>query len=399
MLNLNDTLVATETLVLPTLDDCKKALFEKYGNNFRILDQETVFVRGGFLNLFSRPAKKVTYIREPATYEVQEPASRMASTVASAPASSVTNEKFEAMNDKIDELSRKMSIFASAVVQPEKHETIKRIETLLQENEFTPSYIETISNRLRSEFAAAELDDFDAVEHRVVDWIGQSINIAQESYFKAPHVIVIVGPTGVGKTTTVAKMAAGIILEARNAGKPEPMVRMVTIDTTRVGAEEQLRRYGEIMDIQVDKAENPQTVGEIFSQYKESMDTLLVDTSGYSPNDYDNIAKMRKFLDVPGLHPDVYLAVSASTKARDLENIMQNYEMFNFRSVIITKCDETTRYGNILSVLAEKNKSISYITDGQQVPRYFEKATVVRFLTNLADFNIDRSHIDEIFRS
>ena len=67
--------------------------------------------------------------------------------------------------------------------------------------------------------------------------------------------------------------------------------------------------------------------------------------------------------------------------------------------MIITKCDETTRYGNILSVLAEKNKSISYITDGQQVPRYFEKATVVRFLTNLADFNIDRSHIDEIFRS
>ena len=194
-------------------------------------------------------------------------------------------------------------------------------------------------------------------------------------------------------------MAARIVLTADKAGRPRPPVRMVTIDTTRVGAEQQLQSYGEIMDIQVDKAESPEEVGKFFGQYKDSMDTLLVDTSGYSPNDYDSIAKMRKFLDVPGLHPDVYLAVTASTKARDLVNIMQNYEMFNFRSVIITKCDETTHFGNILSVLAEKNKSISYITDGQPVSRFFEKATVVRFLTNLADFNIDRSHIDDIFRS
>lgn len=399
MLNLNENLVGIETLVRPTYEDCKAALHNQYGELYRILSKETVFERTGFLGLFQKPAIKVTFVREPATYEVQEPVSRMAFQVTSQSSTNVSDEKIEALNDKIEELSRKMSIFTSAVVQPEKHETIKRIESLLQENEFTTTYIEDISNRLRSEFSAAELDNFDLVERRVVDWIGQGIHIAPESFVKAPHVIVIVGPTGVGKTTTVAKMAARIVLTADKAGRPRPPVRMVTIDTTRVGAEQQLQSYGEIMDIQVDKAESPEEVGKFFGQYKDSMDTLLVDTSGYSPNDYDSIAKMRKFLDVPGLHPDVYLAVTASTKARDLVNIMQNYEMFNFRSVIITKCDETTHFGNILSVLAEKNKSISYITDGQPVSRFFEKATVVRFLTNLADFNIDRSHIDDIFRS
>ena len=225
MLSINDV-VPSETIVRPTYEDCKAALFKQYGDSFRILSKETVFVKGGFLGMFEKPAIKVTFVREPATYEITEPAPRVASQMAPAASPSVSDEKIEAMSDRLDQLSKQMSLFASAVVQPEKHETIKRIESLLQENEFTPSYIEDISNRLRSEFTSAELDNFELVEKRVVDWIGQSINIAQEGYFKAPHVIVIVGPTGVGKTTTVAKMAAGIILEARDVERPKPMVRM-----------------------------------------------------------------------------------------------------------------------------------------------------------------------------
>ena len=106
---------------------------------------------------------------------------------------------------------------------------------------------------------------------------------------------------------------------------------------------------------------------------------------------------MRALLDVPGLRPDVYLTFSAEKKARDLEKIILNYESFNFDSVIITKCDETTCYGNVLSVLAEKNKSIAYITDGQKVPRDIKRATVVNFLKNLEGFDINRFHIDERF--
>ncbi len=395
---LNDAM--EQTIIKPTYEDCMEALYNEYGDNFVPIRKDTVFVRGGFLGLSQKSAIKVSYyVKNSEIYQKPEPVVRQATPIVSNPNAEVTNEKIDEMKKQIEDLTHKVSLFATTMIQPDKHESIKRIESILQENEFTPSFIEDISNRMRSDFTSKELDDFDLVEHRVIDWIGQRIHIAQEGYFKAPHIIVIVGPTGVGKTTTVAKMGAGVILEARKNGKEDPLVRMVTTDITRVGAEEQLKTYGDLMNVGVDKAENPEALQKIFEEYKDTVDTLLVDTSGYSPNDYSSIAKMRELLNVQGMKPDVYLAVSASTKARDLENIIRSYEMFEFRSVIITKFDETTRYGNFLSVLAEKNKSISYITDGQQVPRYIRKATVVDFLKNLADFKVDRAHIDDLFRS
>ena len=99
---------------------------------------------------------------------------------------------------------------------------------------------------------------------------------------------------------------------------------------------------------------------------------------------------MRALLDLEDLRADVYLVVSATTKARDIANIIQNYEPFGFQSVIISKCDETRQYGNIISVLHEKRKSVSYITDGQRIQQNIHPAEIVRFLINLTDFHVDR---------
>ena len=173
---------------------------------------------------------------------------------------------------------------------------------------------------------------------------------------------------------------------------------MITIDHTRVGAEEQLRRFGDILMIDVYKAESSDDVKKIFEEYKDKLDVLFIDTPGYSPNDSENIGKMRKVLEVKGIHPDVYLTFSAATKARDLMSIIRNYENCNYNSVIITKWDETSAIGNVISVLSKKEKSVSFITDGQQVPRKIENASVLRFLTFLDDFDkVDRAYIDEKF--
>jgi len=294
------------------------------------------------------------------------------------------------MNEKFDTISQVSTAH-------DDHPTIKKIEDLLSENEFTKSYIQKIAERLRAEFSLEELADFEKTQQTVVDWIGSDIHIATEPVFRPPHVIIIVGPTGVGKTTTVAKMAANIILDAKNRQLPRPAVRMITIDKLRVGAAVQLERYGEIMGVEVDKAEKMEDVKDLFNNYKAKLDYLLIDTSGCSPNDFENIGKMRAILEVPGLKPDVYLAVTAGTKSVDLEKIIKNYDSFNFRSIIITKCDETSTYGNVLSVLAEKGKDISWVTDGQSVPRYIERASPVMFLSNLVDFSIDHKHIEEKF--
>ena len=106
---------------------------------------------------------------------------------------------------------------------------------------------------------------------------------------------------------------------------------------------------------------------------------------------------MKNILSVDNLNPDVYLSVCATTKASDLNNIFRNYEPFGYNSIIVTKWDETTQIGNVISVLYDKHKTVSYITDGQHVPANIRKASVIDFLVSLKGFNIDRSHIEDKF--
>ena len=400
----------TYRLVAPTVEDCKRKLYDLYGTDYTITGSHIV-LKGGVLGFFQKKCVEVTYILNARHNMPQQTVSTaedfqksrdelLRTTTGENPTQTI---QIAALNRSVEELKKTLttkidSLATVAAAQAnEKHSNIQKIEELLSDNEFTFSYINEISNRIREEFSYADLDDYKAIERAVVDWIGQSIKIAPRPYRKLPHVIVLVGPTGVGKTTTVAKLAANIILDARKEEKPPARVRMVTIDRTRVGAEEQLRRFGEIMNIDVDKAETADDVKQIFETHKDSLDALIIDTSGYSPNDYENIGKMRNMLNVRGLDADVYLTITASTKAKDLISIIQNYEPFNFSSVIVTKCDETTAFGNVLSVLSEKHKAISYITDGQKVPRNIERATVANFLTRLDGFNIDRIHIEDTF--
>lgn len=427
---------STRTITARNLDECRRQLFDQYGKDYSIIDYHTK-LKGGFLGIGQRQVIEATYtvsdrmersdagysgyanalMRTPSAYGSPLPANSSSAASSGHATDSFQKNRDELlqkagsgaasvsvlakMDKKIDNLAQlledKIGQIAVATQADDSHPTIKRIEDLLSENEFTFSFINKITARIRDEFSLEKLEDFNAVQKAVVDWIGASIHIAPTVHHRLPHVIVIVGPTGVGKTTTIAKMAANLILTAKRAGKPLPEIRMVTLDHTRVGAEEQLRRYGEMMNVEVDKAETPDDVKKIFEMYRKSLDALIIDTSGYSPNDYENIAKLRLLLNVDGLHPDVYLAFMAGTKARDLMTILNNYETFDYNSVIITKCDESSTYGNVISVLAEKNKKISYITDGQQAAKNFEKASVVKFLTRLNDFTIDRVHIDDMF--
>ena len=126
---------------------------------------------------------------------------------------------------------------------------------------------------------------------------------------------------------------------------------------------------------------------------------MLIDTIGLSPHDYETIGKMRALLEIPGCKPNVFLAISASTKSSDLRDIFRNYETFEYEGIIVTKFDETNHVGNILSILHEKRKPVAYISSGQVVPRDFEEASVLRFLTKLTDFKLDIDSLEKKFPS
>ena len=265
-----------------------------------------------------------------------------------------------------------------------KHSSIETIETILSENEFSFSYIQDISDRLKRSLTIEELENLNSVKDRVSEWIGESININDTENFNRAKVVILVGPTGVGKTTTIAKLAATHGFNSQS--KYAKSVRMITIDNYRIGAKKQIETYGEIMGIPVACVESYKELEQKINLFQDA-DLILVDTIGKSPKDYMKLAEMREMLDACGTNSEVYLAMSATTKISDVREILRQFEPFNYKSIILTKLDETMRIGNIISVLSEKNKSLTYLTDGQVVPQDIEKVTSKRLMRTVEGLN------------
>ena len=389
------------TITESSFEECKRKLYEQYFDNYKIIDRKTI-CKAGFLGIGQKEFVEVKYIiasREQKTKQFDKFEQNKEELLKQLTTSSSTTKQMAKLEEKFDSmyelLEEKFSSLAKSSETP--HETILRIHELLEENEFTKEYIKNIEDKIRSEFSLEELDDFDKVEKKVVDWIGESILVMKKKPHRPPHVIVIVGPTGVGKTTTIAKIAAQQIVKADKEGLERPSLRLICADRTRVAAEDQLIKYAETLNIPEKKKKSTEDIKTIYRNYKETTDIILIDTSGYSPNDSENIARLKRTLSTDGIKLDIYLAINASTKSRDIKNIIQNFEPFGFNSIIVTKCDETTQYGNIISILSEKQKSISFLTFGQSVVNDISRADVIYFLIRLNGFTIDRLHIEDKF--
>jgi len=248
---------------------------------------------------------------------------------------------------------------------------------------------------VRSEFSLDQLNDFLSVQDAVLEWLGDRLVVDHAPHRQnRPRVIVLVGPTGVGKTTTIAKLAA--IHNLGMAGLAHHEVRMITIDTFRIGALNQIETYASIMRVPVSSVETAADLKATIAMHHDT-DIILVDTIGKSPRDAVRLAEMQQILEAAGPHADVYLAVAATTKTQDMLEIFRQFEPFRYRGVVVTKMDETSRVGNVLSALAERDKQVLWLTDGQRVPLDIERAHPVRFLMNLEGFRVNRPKLEERF--
>lgn len=414
---------AVKKISARTLEECKSKLYSIYGQDYEILSKK-LEVKGGFLGFWQKEVVTVEYVernRQTNDFLRQTAAAsqdafssnrqKLLDKLAPSAGGAENLVQFAKISRQIDNFEKRIADSLQEIVQTtgsrEEHKNIVKIRNILQENEFSPNYINAIAARINREFSVDDLDDFEKMQQNVMVWIGNDIHIAPPVRERIPKVIMIVGPTGVGKTTTIAKLAASVILDhhRKNAGNsvPPPKIRMITTDSMRVGAEEQIKNWGETMDIPVDKAEYASDLLELFDFYKDTTDYIFVDTSGYSPNDYVNIGNMHSRLDVKGLDANIFLAFSATSKARDIENIICNYEQFNYKGVIITKCDESSSLGNVISVLAEKNKRIAFITDGQNVVENrsvssIRRATKLGILRTITGINVNNDYLEAKFQ-
>ena len=375
-----------------------------YGPDARIHSHRPVRT-GGVLGLFAREGVEITGFVEPPTPERGTPEAtdldgekrRILHRAASGTGLQRLADEVAALRSRLDE-----SLPEGAAIAPRQtgHPQLDALDALLLRNDFAAPVRRRLVDQVRAEFPLSKLDDLPAVHQYVARQIGRDVRLAAplaEAVGAAagPRICTVVGPTGVGKTTTIAKLAAVHAMGA-NAESSDCPVRIVTIDNYRIGARQQIETYGEIMRIPVTAAETADELNKAIALGQDA-EVIFIDTVGRSPGDYSHLAEIRSLLDVVGRHGTTQLVVSATTKCADLEEIMRQFEPFAYAGVIVTKLDETATVGNVLSVLGASRKPLSYCCDGQVVPQDIAPASVLRLLLSLDGFRLDRSLLEQEF--
>jgi len=180
------------------------------------------------------------------------------------------------------------------------------------------------------------------------------------------QVYALVGPTGVGKTTTIAKLAANFAITHQKS------IALITSDTYRIAAVEQLKTVGDIIGVPVEVVFTPQGMKNSIINHSDK-DLIFIDTAGRSHKNALQMGELKGFLDAA--EPDeIFLVLSSTTKYKDMLEIVANYEKINFSRIIFTKLDETSTYGPILSTIHKTKKYLAYFTTGQSVPDDIEIA-------------------------
>lgn len=237
------------------------------------------------------------------------------------------------------------------------------ISQTLIDNEVDEDYVEEIveeaKNRLKSNTPMDSV--LSHIYQRLILRFGEPRII--EPAANGPKVVFFVGTTGVGKTTTIAKIASKLFVEGNKK------VALFTSDTYRIAAAEQLRSYANIMSVPFRIIYTIDDFEEGLESFKD-YDYILIDTVGHSHKNQELKADMKKFIDFAKDHAEteVYLVLAASTKMKDLIHIADSYKEISDYRLIFTKLDETYSFGTIFNLRLHTNAPLSYVTYGQNVP-------------------------------
>lgn len=279
----------------------------------------------------------------------------------------------EKLNTMIQSMLEKQIGQKEEVQEGEKNENIdffKLLYNVMMENELDEKYANQLIDDLDRTMKPNMPIDFilSNVYQKMVLKFGKPCTITPAK--NGPKVIYFLGPTGVGKTTTIAKLASKLSVEQKNK------IALLTADTYRIAAAEQLRTYASILEVPFRVIYTAPEIQKAISDFKDC-DYILIDTTGHSQNNEELRNGMKEIIGAldPSMEKEVYLVVSATTKYRDLISIADSYKEMTEYNLIFTKLDETTTLGNLLNLKLYTGAAMSYVTCGQNVP------------DDIADFN------------
>ena len=280
---------------------------------------------------------------------------------------SAIEEKLDSLHDLLEQQLQKPEEVKNEHTEEEKESELERFMKLL--------YNTMLDNEVNEQYANQIIDEIEKINKQNLPFDYTLANIYQKMILKfgkpveispaqkGPRVVFFVGPTGVGKTTTIAKIASRLSM-----GQKKKVV-LLTADTYRIAAAEQLRTYANIMEVPFRVIYSTDEIRQAYQDFKD-YDFIMVDTAGHSHKNEEQKENINQFIhSLDDLaEKEVFLVLSAATKYKDLVNIVDSYMSMTEFALIFTKLDETESLGNLLNIKLRTDAPLSYVTYGQNVP-------------------------------
>ena len=294
-----------------------------------------------------------------------------------------TEKQFKERLDNLSELlEQKLATPVQEEVNPkpasEELNFVRMIYNTLLKNEVHEKYVNQVLDEVEKFIRPGNNVDLilPNLYQKLVLKFGQPKTIDLSG--KKPNVVFFIGPTGVGKTTTIAKIASKYKVEYNRK------VAFITADTYRIAATEQLKVYANILDAPMSIVYSVEDINEAIEKYAD-YDLIFVDTAGFSHKNEQQRSDTKRLLEgiKAECSKEVYLVLSATTKYNDLMDIVDVYKEISTYKLIFTKLDETSSYGNLLNIKLYADADLSYVTIGQNVPddiEVFDTQKIVRQL-------------------
>lgn len=348
--------------IASTMAEALTQIKQELGSDAVILNSKQIKV-GGVLGLFKQNKLEVIAALDenplPRKPEVQAPIGEQKKQ----PRKEKTYERQDSQQDVLEEIKqlRQLVMTQSRFIPSDFAAPFDEVFSYLLEQEVEQSLAEQMVKDMESDVLTLALAETDVASY-IVQWIQKNLEQSVKTTTSLDKQIVqFVGPTGVGKTTTIAKVAANAMLDHKKS------VAFITTDTYRIAAIEQLKTYAKILDIPLEVAYSKADYTHALEKFS-SYDHIFVDTAGrnYRENNYvDDVEEMITF---HSPNHETYLVLSLTAKSKDNLDIFRIFHEKGIDQVIFTKLDETTTYGSFINICYGEEAKIAYISDGQNVP-------------------------------
>lgn len=285
-----------------------------------------------------------------------------------APAPAAVPDEFQGQLNELQQMVRQLCKQSRGTGTPDLPDSLFRLYTELIDAEIDEELARWLVDRVRHEVKGQDLLDPVMVKARIARIIESQIQVTGPIGVRsgARRLVALVGPTGVGKTTTIAKLAAQYRL------KEKRRVGLITVDTYRIAAVEQLRTYADIIDLPMQVVSSPREMREAVRRM-DDLELILMDTAGRSPKDAVKIRELRALL-TEAAADEIHLVLSAVANVRLLQQTAERFAPVGTTALILTKLDEAAGLGSLLPLLRQGTLPLSYLTNGQNVPDDIEVA-------------------------